>query len=35
MGNALKNARAEPKKIAGAPVPLFDRLIDEDTEAEK
>jgi type VI secretion system lysozyme-like protein len=35
MGNALKNARAEPKKIAGAPVPLFDRLIDEDPEAEK
>jgi len=32
MVNALKNARAEPKKIAGAPRPLFDRLIDDDPE---
>jgi type VI secretion system protein ImpF len=30
--NALKNALAEPKKIRGAPVPLFDRLVDEDCE---
>lgn len=32
MSTALKDARAEPKKIAGAPVPLFDRLIDDDPE---
>jgi type VI secretion system protein ImpF len=32
VANALKDARAEPKTIAGAPVPLFDRLIDDDPE---
>lgn len=32
MSKALKDARAEPKRIAGAPVPLFDRLIDDDPE---
>lgn len=32
MADALKDARAEPKKLAGAPMPLFDRLIDEDPE---
>jgi type VI secretion system lysozyme-like protein len=33
MSKALKDARAEPKKGMGAPVPLFDRLIDEEPEA--
>ena len=32
MSKALKDARVEPKTIAGAPVPLFDRLIDDDPE---
>src|SRR5437762_726666 len=32
MSKALKDARAEPKSIAGAPVPLFDRLIDDDPD---
>lgn len=32
MSKALTDARAEPKTIAGAPVPLFDRLIDDDPE---
>ncbi|MCE3230742.1 MAG: hypothetical protein K0R52_670 [Alphaproteobacteria bacterium] len=32
MSKALKDARAEPKKTAGAPIPLFDRLIDDDPE---
>ena len=32
MGKAVDKALAEPKKIFGAPVPLFDRLIDEDPE---
>lgn len=32
MSKALKDARAEPKKGVGAPVPLFDRLIDNDLE---
>lgn len=34
MSKALKDARAEPKLIAGAPVPLFDRLIDDRPEAD-
>jgi len=32
MSKALKDARAEPKKGMGAPVPLFDRLVDEEPE---
>jgi len=35
LANALRNTRAEPKTIAGARIPLFDRLIDDDPEAEK
>jgi len=36
MSKALKDALAEPKLLTGAPVPLFDRLIDDnpDTETE-
>jgi type VI secretion system lysozyme-like protein len=32
MADSFKDARIEPKKIAGAPRPLFDRLIDDDPE---
>lgn len=32
MSKALDDALAEPKKIKGAPIPLFERLIDEDPE---
>jgi type VI secretion system protein ImpF len=32
MANALRDARVEPKTLTGAPLPLFDRLIDEDPE---
>jgi type VI secretion system protein ImpF len=32
MANALKNARAEPKTVMGAPMPLFEKLIDDDPE---
>lgn len=32
MSKALKDGQAEPKKISGAPIPLFDRLVDEDPE---
>lgn len=35
MAEALRNALAEPKRTPGARIPLFDRLIDEDPEAEK
>lgn len=33
MSKALKDALAEPKILSGAPIPLFDRLIDDDPEA--
>lgn len=32
MSKALQDARAEPKKGTGAPVPLFDRLVDDEPE---
>jgi type VI secretion system lysozyme-like protein len=35
LANALRNARAEPKKTLGARIPLFDRLIDDDPDTEK
>lgn len=34
MVRALNDAQAEPKRIPGAPRPLFDRLIDEDSEQQ-
>lgn len=32
--NTFENALIEPKREVGAPIPLFDRLVDEDPEAD-
>ena len=32
MSKAIKDALAEPKLLSGGPVPLFDRLMDDDPE---
>jgi type VI secretion system lysozyme-like protein len=32
MSKALKDALAEPKRFVGAPMPLFDRLLDNDPD---
>jgi type VI secretion system lysozyme-like protein len=35
MSKAIKDARAEPKGMVGASIPLFDRLMDDDPEEDR
>ncbi len=35
MSKAIKDARAEPKGVVGASIPLFDRLMDDDPEEDR
>lgn len=32
MSKSIKDALSEPKRLTGAPIPVFDRLIDEDPD---